>query len=160
MNNVALDPLSAPVLLRFADLAVRVGAPIEVGDVGPGKRRLIPVLGGTFVSRDWSARVLEGGADFQLVVNDHMAQLEARYVVETDAGDRIFVKNDAVRTAAPDVMARLMRGEQVDPVDVYFRSVPRFEVAAPALRWMMERMFVGTGQRHPDQVVMRFWQLA
>ena len=28
-----------------------------------------------------------------------MARLEARYVLETDAGDRIYVHNDAVRTA-------------------------------------------------------------
>lgn len=159
MKSATIDPLAAPALVRFADLAIKVAAPIEVGDVGHGMRRLISVIGGTFVARDWSARVLEAGADFQLIVNDHAALLEARYVVETDAGDRIFVKNDAVRTAAPDVMARLVRGEAVDPADVYFRSMPRFEVAAPSLRWMMERVFIGTGLRRPDEVVMRFFEV-
>ena len=37
---------------------------------------------------------------------------------------------------------------------------PSFETASASLRWITERMFVGTGARHPDQVVMRFWQLA
>jgi Protein of unknown function (DUF3237) len=69
------------------------------------------------------------------------------------------VRNDAIRTAPPDVMSRLVRGEPVDPQLVYFRSVPRFEVAAPALAWMMERMFLGTGLRRPDEVVMRFFEV-
>jgi Protein of unknown function (DUF3237) len=159
VNTALADPLAAPGLSRFADLSVKVAAPIEVGAVGHGNRRVIPIIGGTCVGRDWSARVLEGGADFQLIVNEHVARLEARYVLETDAGDRIYVLNDAVRTAAPDVMARLVRGELVDPSQVYFRSVPRFEVAAPSLAWMMERMFLGVGLRRPEEVVMRFFEV-
>jgi hypothetical protein len=154
------DPLAAPALTLFADLTVQVGAPIEVGAVGHGQRRVIPILGGTCVARDWSARVLAGGADFQLIVNERMARLEARYVLETDAGDRIYVQNDAVRTAAPEVMAKLIRGESVDPADVYFRCVPRFETASPALAWIMERVFLGVGLRRPDAVVMRFYEVA
>ena len=153
------DPLQPPALDRFADLTVQVAAPIEVGAVGHGSRRVIPILGGTCIARDWTARVLPGGADFQLIVNERMARLEARYVLETDAGDRIFVANDAVRTAAPEVMARLIRGEPVDPADVYFRCAPRFEASAPALAWMMERVFLGTGLRRPSEVVMRFFEV-
>ena len=155
----AADPLAAPRLARFADLSVQVGAPIEVGAVGHGVRRLIPILGGTCTSRDWSARVLPGGADFQLIVNERMARLEARYVLETDAGDRIYVHNDALRTAAPEVMARLVRGEPVAPADVYFRCAPRFETNAPSLAWIMERVFLGTGLRRPNDVVMRFFEV-
>jgi hypothetical protein len=159
MNNAIETSLAAPSLIRFADLSVQVAAPIEVGAVGHGTRRLIAIRGGTCVARDWSARVLEGGADFQLIVNERMAQLQARYVLETDAGDRIYVQNDAVRTAPADVMARLVRGESVDPALVYFRCVPRFEVSAPSLAWMMERLFIGTGARRPDEVVMRFFEV-
>jgi len=158
-NAGDVDPLAAPGLARFADLNVQVGTPIDVGDTGRGVRRLIPILGGTCVARDWTARVLGGGADFQLLVNTRMARLEARYVLETDAGDRIYVQNDAVRTAAPEVMARLVRGEPVDPADVYFRCAPRFETSAPALAWLMERVFLGTGLRRPAEVVMRFFEV-
>ncbi|MEO8805132.1 MAG: DUF3237 domain-containing protein [Burkholderiaceae bacterium] len=157
--NVPADPLAAPALLRFADLSVQVAAPVEVGKVGHGTRRVIPIVGGTCTARDWTARVLPGGADFQLIVNERMARLEARYVLETDAGDRIYVQNDAVRTAAPEVMAQLLRGEPVDPASVYFRCAPRFEASAPALAWMMERVFLGTGLRRPNDVVMRFFEV-
>ena len=133
--------------------------PIEVGAIGHGTLRVIPILGGSCVARDWSARVLPGAADFQLIVNERMERLEARYVLETEGGDRIYVQNDAVRTAAPEVMARLVRGEPVDPALVYFRCVPRFETAAPAPAWMMERVFLGAGVRRPDAVAMRFFEV-
>jgi len=153
------DPLAAPTLALFADLEVEVGAPIEVGKVAAGVRRVIPIVGGRCTGRGFSARVLPGGADFQLITSETMARLEARYVLETDAGDRIYVHNDAVRTAAPAVMARLVRGEPVDPADVYFRCLPRFECAAPALAWIGERVFVGVGVRRPQTVVMRFFEV-
>mgnify|MGYP000128335929 CR=1 FL=1 len=60
-----------------------------------------------------AARVLPGGADYQLIVGDTVAQLEAHYVLETDAGDRIYVRNEAIRQASPEVTAKLMRGEPV-----------------------------------------------
>jgi hypothetical protein len=155
----AADPLAPPTLARFADLEVEVGAPIEVGAVGGGLRRLIPIVGGRCRGRDFTARVLPGGADFQLVTSETMARLEARYVLETDAGDRIYVHNDAIRTATAAVMARLMRGEPVDPADVYFRCVPRFEASAQALSWIAERLFVGVGVRRPSTVEMRFFEV-
>ena len=153
------DPLAAPALERFADLEVEVGTPIEVGSVAGGLRRLIPIVGGRCRGRDFTARVLPGGADFQLVTSETVARLEARYVLETDGGDRIYVHNDAVRTAPAAVMARLVRGEPVDPADVYFRCVPRFEASAPSLRWIAERVFVGVGLRRPSTVEMRFFEV-
>ena len=153
------DLLAAPTLERFADLEVEVGAPIEVGAVAGGLRRLIPIVGGRCRARDFNARVLPGGADFQLIVNDGLAELDARYVLETDAGDTIYVQNYALRSGPPELMARLVRGEPVDPAQIYFRCQPRFETASPALAWICGRMFVGTGARHPHEVVMRFFEM-
>jgi hypothetical protein len=124
-----------------------------------GLRRLIPILGGEVQGQGWTARVLPGGADFQLILNPRMAELDARYTLETDGGDLIFVQNRAVRTAAPEVMARLIRGEPVDSSEVYFRCSPSFETASPSLAWISERMFLGTGARQPDRVVMRFFEV-
>jgi hypothetical protein len=38
------------------------------------------------------------GADFQLLVSEEVAELDARYVIETDGGDLIYVSNQALRT--------------------------------------------------------------
>lgn len=151
--------LPTPELKFFADLTVEVDKPQEVGATVHGKRRVIPILGGEAQGQGWSARVLRGGADFQMIVNETLAELDARYVLETDAGDLIFVQNRAVRTASPEVMGRLIRGEKVDPQLVYFRCTPQFETASKSLAWISEKLFIGTGARHPDKVVMRFFEV-
>jgi hypothetical protein len=151
--------LPTPELKFFADLSVQVDKPQEVGATVHGQRRVIPILGGDVQGDGWTARVLRGGADFQMIVNQSLAELDARYVLETDAGDLIFVQNRAVRTASPDVMSRLIRGEKVDPQLVYFRCTPQFETASKSLSWISERLFIGTGARHPDKVVMRFFEV-
>ncbi len=155
-----IDGLAAPTLAWFADVDVDVGAPIEVGQVAQGLRRVIPIHGGSCRGRGFAGRVLPGGADFQLVASPTLARLEARYVIETRSGERIYVHNDALRSAAPEAMARLLRGEPVDPAEVYFRCVPRFECAAPGLAWVGERVFVGVGVRRQDTVHLRFFELA
>ena len=103
--------------------------------------------------------MLPGGADFQLIVNDRLSELDARYVLETDGGDLIYVQNRAIRSGPPELIARLVRGEAVDPAQIYFRCSPSFETASASLAWMAERMFVGTGARYPDAVAMRFFEL-
>ena len=69
------------------------------------------------------------------------------------------MQNHAVRAAPAAVMAALLRGEPVDPSQIYFRCSPRFETTSSALGWINERMFVGAGVRHPAEVVMRFFSL-
>lgn len=149
--------IAAPTLEFFAELSVRVGVPQEVGPTLHGQRRLIPILGGEARGTGWAARVLPGGADYQLIVSPRLAELDARYVLETDAGDLIYVQNRALRAAAPEVTARLLRGEPVDPALVYFRCSPSFETASPALGWIAERLFIGSGVRRPERVEMQFF---
>jgi hypothetical protein len=151
--------LATPQLEFFADLSVQVDRPQEVGRTLQGNRRVIPILGGQVKGEGWTARVLPGGADFQLILGETVAQLDARYVLETDGGDLVFVQNRALRAASAEVTAKLVRGEPVDPALVYFRCVPSFETASKALGWINERMFVGTGLRRPDSVEIRLFTL-
>lgn len=153
---------TVPAQTFFADLQVAVGPPQEVGNTAQGLRRVIPIVGGSATGVGWTAQVLAGGADFQLVVSDRLALLDARYCLQTDGGDLIYVQNRAVRSGPPELMAKLLRGELLDAAStaqIYFRCSPTFETASPALRWITERMFTGTGARHPDKVVMRFFEL-
>ena len=154
-----VDPLAPPSLDYFADLEVEVAKPQVLGQSARGMRRLVPITGGRARGNGWTARVLPGGTDFQLIVSDTLSELDARYGLETDAGDLIYVQNHALRAAPADVMAKLLRGEPVDPAQVYFRCHPRFETSSKALGWINDRMFVGVGVRHPAQVAMRFFAL-
>lgn len=167
-REVTAASLPAPALVPLLDLDVQVGPVIEVGRVdgpmGQGQRRIIPIVGGharcVHETGHWHARVLDAGADFQLIVGERTARLEARYVLETDAGDRIYVVNHALRGGPPDLVAKLARGEPVDPALIYFRCTPRFETASPVLAWMMDRLFIGTGARFPDRVAISVFEVA
>ncbi|MCO8247896.1 DUF3237 domain-containing protein [Comamonas thiooxydans] len=151
--------IAAPQLRRFADFEVQVSAVQEVGATARGFRRVIPIVGGQVRGDGWSARVLPGGADFQLLVSEEVAELDARYVIETDGGDLIYVSNQALRTGPAELMQRLRRGETVDPSAIYFRCAPRFETASKRFAWLGQRLFVGAGARFPEQVVMRFFEV-
>ena len=148
--------LPPPQLEHLCDLAVDVGAAIAVGNGPQGLRRMVPILGGRVTGR-LSGRVLPGGADYQLVVGPTVSRLDARYVLELDDGARIYVENRALRVAAADVTAKLLKGEPVPPEAVYFRCQPSFETGDARWAWLHERQFIGTGVRHPDAVVMTFF---
>ena len=152
--------LSAPHLERIADCVVQVGEPLDVGSSALGQRRLIPILSGELRGPLLNARVLPGGADFQLVQSATQMTIQARYVVETDRGERVYIENTGLRVAAPEVIAELNAGRVVDPALVYFRTTPRFETASPALSWLMSALFIGTGARYPDRVILSFFRLA
>lgn len=159
--------LPAPELEWIADLTVTVGAPIEAGMVrglnSSGRRRIIPITGGRIHGPGLRGSVLPAGADFQIVVSDTCADLDARYIVALDdpqnAGQHVFVQNRALRRGSAQDIARLVRGEPVDPQAIYFRCVPTFEVSSASLHWMTEHVFVGTGARYPDRVEMRFFRV-
>ena len=155
--------LPTPALQHVLDLTVYVTAPIEAGNVvglnSRGKRRIIPISGGT-VSGHVNGKILPGGADFQIVVSETTTDLDARYMIELDNGEHIFVKNRALRRGAAADIAKLVRGEHISPEAIYFRCVPTFEVSSPALEWLTQSIFVGTGARFPDRVQISIFRLA
>jgi hypothetical protein len=149
----------APGLVFAFEARVEVGAPLEVGQSPRGLRRIVPILRGTFEGPGIKGRVMPGGADWQMIGADGFSELDTRYTLETDTGKIIYVQNAGMRHAAPDVMQRLLRGETVDPTLVYFRTVPKFETSAPELQWLTRAVFIGTGERYPTEVVIRFWRV-
>jgi uncharacterized protein DUF3237 len=150
----------APPRLTFAfELRVRVGNPVEVGQVTHGRRRIVPIEGGTIKGPMLNGAVPAGGADWQTIQADGFTELDTRYMIKTDKGDLIYVQNGGIRTAAPDVMQKLLAGQVVDPKLVYFRTQPKFETAAPNLQWLAKSLFVGVGERYPNEVVIRFFKV-
>jgi hypothetical protein len=140
-----------PLCTYVASISVEVGPAIEVGETSEGFRRVIPILGGTVSGPDLSGRVLAAGADFQLLRTPTTTEMDAKYVLETDQGDRIFVSNSALRTGSAEDIAALVAGLPVDPDRIYFRSTPRF-TASGQWSWLSTRIFVASGIRLPDEV--------
>ena len=148
-----------PTLAHVADFLVEVGQPIAVGETAQGVRRVVPITGGTIRGARLEGTILNAGADFQIIGSDGFTRLEARYVVRLDDGALLYVENCGVRFGPPEVMARIARGEPVDPAQVYFRSTPRFEIAEPAYQWLTRPLFIASGVRHPDRVALSVFEV-
>ena len=68
------------------------------------------------------------------------------------AGARILVSSDGLRHGPPDVIARLARGEPVDPSLYYFRTAMRFETGDPDAAWLNKIIAIGQGIREARAV--------
>ena len=131
----------------------------ELGDTPRGRRRIIPITGGTFSGERLSGRVLPGGADWQVIRADGVAELEARYTLETSDGALIYVRNDGYRHGAPEVIDRLAAGEAVDPSLYYMRATPRFETADARYAWLNRTVCVATGARLAAAVALEVFEV-
>ena len=146
-------------LLLVAELIAYVANPIEIGTTQYGQRRLIPIIGGTARGPLIRGAILPGGADFQIIRSDGVAELQARYAISLESGGLLYVENTGLRHGPPEIMAKLQRGEEVDPALIYFRTVPRFETAEPDYRWLTRHIFVASGARRPKQVELSIFQV-
>jgi hypothetical protein len=123
-----------------------------VVDVGNG-RRYVTFAGGRFSGRfGLAGRLQEGGVDWQQVRPDGVLEIDAHYVLETDAGESIEVRSTGLRKASPEITDALMRGDDVDPDSYYFRTHVRFTASAPRLARLNDMLAVSTGQRERNVV--------
>lgn len=149
----------APDLEYVCELKVKRKPAIIVGETPHGVRRIIPIIGGTFEGPKMKGEILDGGADWQIVRKDGVAELEAHYQIKTDDGVIIYIKNVGIRVATPEVAARIDRGEKVSSSEYYFRAVPKFEAPAGKYDWMNNTIFICTGERNPDNVSIKVWRV-
>lgn len=150
---------SQPKLTHTADIFVEVGDPIALGRTDEGLRRIVPILGGTIEGDGWSGEVLAAGADYQVIGDDGHTVLDARYAARLTTGESIFIVNKGIRYGSPEAMKRLNQGLPVDPDEIYFRTVPRFETDAPALSHLMQRLFIASCARHPNRVEISVFEV-
>ena len=150
----------APPKLELAfEMHAELGAPLDMGKFATGTRRIVPVTGGTFEGPGIKGKVLSGGADFQIIHADGFTEIDATYVLETDKGEKIYVRNTGMRHGPPEVIAKLNAGERVDQSQIYFRTSPSFDTAAPNLQWLRRALFVCVGERYPKEVLIRFYRI-
>lgn len=132
---------------------------VTLGRTPYGERRVVGILGGRVSGPKLQGRILPGGADWQIVRTDGAADIQARYTVETDGGARIMVQSNGLRHGPPEVLARLARGESVDPTLYYFRTVMRFETADPQAYWLNRILALARGQREANAVRLDVYEV-
>lgn len=147
----------APSLTYAFSVRATLAPAVEEGEVDGGRRRFIPITGGEVGGPALNGTVLAGGGDWQVIMPGDLTSIEARYFLKTADGTVIEVTNPGVRTAAPEVIEKLAKGEPVDPSAYYFRTTPRFVVKDGPYAWLRRKVFVARGIRRPDSVVIDFY---
>ena len=117
------------MVLRLATSATQ-----EIGSTPQGKLTIFPVVGGSFEGDRLRGKVLAGGGDWVRGRADGTFTLDLRVTLETDDGGLIHMTFTGVR----------------DDAHNYFRTVPRFETAAPKYTFLNRLLAVGTGEIGPD----------
>jgi hypothetical protein len=140
-----------PALEHAFDVEVHLGPLEDHGVTRAGHRRVVPIVGGR-VSGLFTAQILSGGADWQLVRPDGAVEIDTRYSARTPAGEHVYLRTFGVRSGPPDVLQALLRGEQVDPSHYYFRIGVRLETSAPRLALLEQSIFVASAIRDADRV--------
>lgn len=153
MTPIALRPL-------FTIKAEVDGAHL-VGAVPHGyTRRVMCVSGGRFEGERLRGRVLPGGADVVIERPDGGLHLDVRLVLETEAGELVYMTYNGRRNGPPEVMKKIVNRDPIPRGADYFRVVVQFETAAPALLWLNDKVAVGTGTREPDGPLYDIWEIA
>jgi hypothetical protein len=151
MDMVSREPIFR-VHCEVADI-------LDLGAAPFGHRRVVNLLGGTVSGRKLSGRILPGGTDWQIMAADGALDVHARYTVESDAGALVQVDSRGMRHGAPEVLARLARGEDVDPALYYFRTVMRFETAHPSALWLNRILAIAKGAREKNAVKLDVYEV-
>ena len=151
MKNVRTKPMFA---MR---LDVR---PLLIVGATPGAyRRVGVVTGGSFEGERLSGAVLDGASDWQTVRNDGSTTLNVRLVLKTEDGALIGMTYQGLRHGPADIIARIEKGEVVDPASYYFRINPLFETEAAKYDWINRVIAVGIGHRFADGPVYSVFEV-
>lgn len=83
--------LAAEEIMR---LTVKVSVPIIVGKTSRGFLQVIPIIGGYFSGKNIKGTVVPGGADWNTTLDEGVAHVFAKYLLETDDGEFIVIENE------------------------------------------------------------------
>lgn len=127
-----------------------------------GKRQLIPILSEK-VSGLLSGEVLPRGVDSQLIEPNGVCRLSARYALKVSEGT-VYIENNGIRRV-PEEFNKLLFTEnmnffdRISPSDIYFKTVPVFEVDSPELEWLRTSIFICSASRTSDGVKLDFYRV-
>ena len=158
------DTSYSPPSLKLEPLAsfkVELNAPVwELGETSDlGQRRIIPITGGTFEGTKLKGRILNNGADWQTVDSKGLAQIDTRYLLETDDGALIYLQTKGYRHGPPDVLKKLSLGQDVNPTQYYFKLTMQFETSHPKYTWLNQTVAVGSAMRLGHAVIYNAFTL-
>jgi hypothetical protein len=127
--------MSLPINSRpLMVLRLETSATQDIGSTPQGALTIFPVTGGSFEGERLRGKVLAGGGDWVTAHSNGTLTVDLRVTLETDDKGLIHMTFTGVR----------------DDPSHYFRTLPRFETAAPQYAFLNRLLAVGIGEIRPD----------
>jgi len=150
------DFLSARLEHVF-DVRVEFGADRVMFGPLPGgwKQGYTPPIGGTISGPRLQGRVIpHSGADYALLRDDGVLELNAHYLWQADDGALIYINNTGYL-----VTGGKEPNEQGLAQPQYFKFTPKFRVEAGPHEWLTRTVIIGSGERRkdPDHSLFRYY---
>ncbi len=152
-------PSVAPRLTHACDFVVELSQSHELGACSTGSRRIIPIVGGIVTGPLIEGRILDVGADWQTVTANGVAELDARYGIETTDGAFIEVISRGIRHASADVAARIAAGVNVPTSEYYMRTAIRLDCGHPDYAWVSRSLFLALGGKVGSTVQLSVYRV-
>jgi Protein of unknown function (DUF3237) len=140
-------------------LTLTVGPAQALGPTPAGERRVVPVLGGSFEGERLRGTVEPGGSDWIAVKPDGAVHLDVRLVLKTHDGALVGMTYRGVRHGPAEIIARVNRGEPVDPSSYYFRVTAAFETGSETYSWLNNIAAVASGSRRPEGPIYEVYEV-
>ncbi len=123
----------------------------ETSDLG--RRRIIPVTGGTFDGPNFKGKILNNGADWQIVTKDGLVVIDTRYLLRTNDGEHVYLQTKGYRFGPSEVMDRVAKGEPVDPSLYTFRITMQFETSSIKYDFLNRHIGIASAMRLGNAVI-------
>ena len=129
MSAVLPDPSLTPVFR----LEATVGEPLDLGDLPQGRRRIVPLTGGSSPGPSSAGHCFRARAATGRPSSPTAPRSATSATHQTNDGDPLHIQSRGVRHGS----------------EYTFRTSTQIETAAPALDWLNKGVFISVGARQP-----------
>lgn len=140
----------SPELQEVFSVEANIDRVVVVGECEEKGRRQLVLLKEGIMTGMLKGRGMGAGVDCQIIRNNGITDISARYAFKLDDGNSIFIENNGIRR-----VCRTDDGRE----GMYFVAQPKFEVYCDELKWLEESMFISYGIRLPDSVCIKYYKI-
>src|SRR6056300_1076844 len=122
VNNMKSEAKVSMNHLMTLSLDVNTKASQTIGRIKQATRLIVPIASGHFSGDKLNGKIHPGGADWVLLRDDGVMEIDVRLVLETIESALIYLTYQGRFIASQSVMARMQAGEEISP-DEYSLAV-------------------------------------
>lgn len=130
-------------------------APPElIGPVPEGVRATFFISGGEVSGPKLRGKIRSVGADWALVRQDGVLELDVRTTLETHDGALIYTHYRGLGDLGADGYQKFLAGQL--PPRLPLRTTPAFRTSAPQYQWLHRRLCVGIGEADLEKFIVSY----